>query len=216
MNVCGANLKKGGQCKGKAMQNGRCRLHGGLTPSGVASPHFQTGRYSKYLPERMLERYQEAQTDAELVELREEISLTDARLADLLKKVDTGESGALWAKVQKHFDKYAELRHKTEKFVEAEKEFNTLESYIQAGISDRYAWAEIAAQVEQRRKLVESEGKRLKDMQQSITAEKAMTLIAALAGIVRKHVTDRNTLAAISTDLIQLTAGRISGEAESV
>ena len=28
----------------------RCHYHGGKTPRGIASPHFRTGRYSKYLP----------------------------------------------------------------------------------------------------------------------------------------------------------------------
>jgi hypothetical protein len=30
------------------MRNGRCRLHGGMTPAAIASPHFKHGRYSKH------------------------------------------------------------------------------------------------------------------------------------------------------------------------
>jgi len=45
--VCGAARKRG-PCQSTArMENGRCRLCGGATPSGEASPHFKHGRYSK-------------------------------------------------------------------------------------------------------------------------------------------------------------------------
>src|SRR5262245_44093579 len=34
-------------CQAPAMRNGRCRLHGGQTPSGIASPHFKHGKYAR-------------------------------------------------------------------------------------------------------------------------------------------------------------------------
>ncbi|MBQ3565260.1 MAG: hypothetical protein IJA14_03870 [Alphaproteobacteria bacterium] len=52
-NVCGAKTKFG-RCQNPPMENGRCRLHGGLTPK--RHPNHQakfnalkTGRYSKQL-----------------------------------------------------------------------------------------------------------------------------------------------------------------------
>ncbi len=33
--TCGANKRKGGICKGKAMKNGRCRLHGGKSTGAI-------------------------------------------------------------------------------------------------------------------------------------------------------------------------------------
>lgn len=61
--------------------------------------------------------------------------------------------------------------------------------------------------IEQRRRLVDSEAKRLKELQTSITIEKAMGIIAALAGIVKLHVTDPDQLRAISAEL-NVIAGR--------
>lgn len=60
--------------------------------------------------------------------------------------------------------------------------------------------------IEQRRKLVETERKRLVDLQQMMTAEQAMTLLAAVESVVRKHVHDRNVLAAIGADIARLVA----------
>jgi len=44
---CGARTRQGTRCRKWGMSNGRCRLHGGLTPRGLASPHFRHGRYSR-------------------------------------------------------------------------------------------------------------------------------------------------------------------------
>ena len=51
-NVCGAKTKFG-ICSNPSMENGRCRLHGGLTPKKHPNHRarlnaLKTGRYSKY------------------------------------------------------------------------------------------------------------------------------------------------------------------------
>ena len=78
---------------------------------------------------------------------------------------------------------------------------------------DRLIWLEqneanrdrMQSLIEQRRRLVETERKRLVDLQQMMTAEQAMVLLATVESIVRKHV-DRNTMAAISADIARLVA----------
>jgi hypothetical protein len=205
IDICGAKTRSGQPCRSAPMANGRCRMHGGTSLAGLASPTLKTGRYSRYLPERLSERYQESLADGELLALREEIALTDARLADLLKRVDTGESGALWQAARGALREFQAARTRADvpKMTEW---LLVLETTIQKGASDYAAWGEIATVLEQRRRLVESERKRLVEMQQVITVEKAMVLIAALTDIVKRHVTDRDTRAAISAELIQLTA----------
>ena len=71
--------------------------------------------------------------------------------------------------------------------------------------ADYQAWREVGSVIEQRRKLVESERKRLIEMQQTLTAEKAMLLLGAVLGVIKEHVQDRNTLHAISRGIEQLT-----------
>src|SRR5690348_17116908 len=93
---CGAKRRNGEPCKARAMLNGRCRIHGGKSPAGIPSPHYRDGRYSKVLPQRMRDAYTLAMDDPQLLEQREQIAVLDARLLDLLGRVDTGESGALW------------------------------------------------------------------------------------------------------------------------
>ncbi len=45
---CGARTRSGGRCKNLAMHPaGRCRMHGGKSLRGLASPRYKHGKYSK-------------------------------------------------------------------------------------------------------------------------------------------------------------------------
>lgn len=185
------------------MTNGRCRLHGGLTPSGIASPQYRHGRYSKVMPTRLRERYEEATSDGALLELREDVALLDARLSDLLSRVESGESGLIWRLLhQARTDLLAARRAGNAE--EQAGAINTMLELIGRGHADYAAWRELGATLEQRRRLVESERKRLQDAQQTLTIEKAMLLIGAIGGIVKAHVADRDTLSKISADIRDL------------
>jgi hypothetical protein len=175
-------------------------MHGGKHPRGLASPHFKTGRYSKHLPSRLAAQYVAAESDPRLLELRDEVALTDARLADLLGRVDTGESGALWQSLQALRMEVIACKKAGDSIGQA-KALNALLDMVGQGHADYRAWAEIGGVIEQRRKLVESERKRLIEMQQTLTVERAMLLIGAISGVIKAHVHDRTTLAAIGRDI---------------
>lgn len=211
---CGAKTRSGEPCKSAAMDNGRCRMHGGSTPMGMALPQFKTGRYSKVLPARLAARYQEALSDPALLELREEVSLLDARLSDLLQRVETGESGEVWKLLRAMFAEFNRARA-AGKVPEMQAALHDIEGLIVRGLADYAAWQEVGGVLEQRRKLVESERKRLVEMQQMITSEQAMVMLAAVVDTVRRHVTDRTALAAISADIARLTVRATRGATES-
>src|SRR5262245_50957479 len=102
---CTAKSKRTGKrCRANAV-TGRevCYHHGGRSPQGIALPQTKSGRYSKHLPSRLLATYEEAKRDPEILALRDEVALIDARLAELLKRIDTGESGASWKQLQENF-----------------------------------------------------------------------------------------------------------------
>lgn len=206
---CGAKKRDKTPCRAQAMPNGRCRIHGGKSLKGIASPAYKTGRYSRYLPGRLAERYGEAKTDPDLLALHEDVALTDARLSDVLGRVDTGESGDLWRKARGAFEAFREAQGKRE-VDKARAALTDLDGYLARGVSDYATWDEVGRLLEQRRRLVESERKRLIEMQQMITAEKAVLLIGAIAGIIKIHVSDRGTLAAISADIGKLVTADAS------
>ena len=44
---CGAKTRAGGRCKQPAMKNGRCRLHGGKSLSGIQHGRYKHGRNTR-------------------------------------------------------------------------------------------------------------------------------------------------------------------------
>lgn len=205
VNICGAKTRSGGVCHNKPMRNGsnRCRLHGGATPRGMASPHFKTGRYSRYLPARLQERYHEAESDSSLLELRGEISLMDARTAEILTNLQDGDTRKLWENLQSAWSEFEEatIMKDSER---AKRAVNQIGRIIKRGNEIYTSWVEVYGVTDQRRKLVESERKRLVELHQTITVERLMLLITAIAGVVKEHVEDRDKLNAIQYDIQRL------------
>lgn len=201
-----------GQCKAKSKTTGKrcaqgcvpgrdvCRFHGGLTPRGFALPQTTHGRYSKDLPTRLAGKYLEAQADTELLNLRSEIALIDARTSELIKQIDTGESGRIWQEArQAHKELDAAMR--SGNTAATAMGMVELDRLIRAGIRQYAVWGEIRESIEQRRKLVESEHKWMVQNQQMITSERAMLLIGAIVSIIKDNIDDLTTLAAISTSI---------------
>ena len=208
---CGAKTRSGEPCKAKAMPNGRCRMHGGKIPRGAALPQTTHGRYSKDLPTRLAARYEEARTDPDLLNLNAEIQLTYALLGEALKGMDHGESGRLWRELKATWDEFQEANRAQDK--EASRlALVSMGDLIKRGVADAAARSEVLNIIERRRKLVESEGKRRTAMQQMITAERLMVLVAAVVDVVMRHVDDSATRAAISADIGTLLSRVDSGE----
>lgn len=211
---CGAKTRSGEPCKSPAMKNGRCRMHGGKHPKGIAHYNYKEGKYSKALPQRMREAYIDARDDPQLLEQREQIAILDARLLDVLGRVDTGESGALWGRLKERRVELLVAQRANDKTGQADA-INAILSLIDQGHSDYRAWSELQGVLEQRKRIIESERKRLVEMQQMVTSQQAMGLISALLESVKRNVTDRAALAAIQNEFIRLTtheADIISGD----
>ena len=65
----------------------RCRLHGGATPQGIASPHYRGKGYSQAVPKHLKDIYEARFNDPELLSLHKEIALCDTRIEDLLTQI---------------------------------------------------------------------------------------------------------------------------------
>jgi hypothetical protein len=182
------------------MRNGRCRMHGGKSPQGIASATLKDGRYSRHLPTRMLTAYDESRRDPNLLALDQEVSLVDSRLAELLAKVDTGESSATVKAAYASWQSFkaANRRKDADAAKVAADEHDQAISHLFSAAS---AWDDIFKWIEQRRKLTDSEQKRRTAGQELMTAEQAMLLVTALTQAVRDHVRDPDALANIAADL---------------
>lgn len=189
----------------------KCYNHGGASLSGVAAPGFKDGRYSKVLPKRMLERYNAAITDPELLNLSAEIAIVDARLSDLLVRVESGDAGEIWDKLVKARQKYADASLKAD-IPEMGAQLDAMCALIDRGAADVAAWREIHGVLEQRRRLVESERKRLVEQEQMLTLHEAQTMFLAMAAAVKANVSDTDTLARIQNEWTRLVGSHGSAK----
>lgn len=186
---CNAKSKTTGkQCKLTAV-NGmtKCRLHGGLSPIGANSPHFKHGRYSKHLPSQLLEKYKDAQKDKDLLNLREEIYLVDIRLKTLVEGLPDGGITHSWDDLKFLWSQFV-AAYDNGDILNTKSLMKKISNMIETGSNENKTWSGIFSTVERRRRLVASESKRLTDMQQIITAERAMALIYAMLDIVRSQI----------------------------
>ena len=152
--LCGAKLRKkpGRTCQKPPMVGkSRCKYHGGLSLAGTASPSYRDGRYSKYLPFGLPQKFADAMADPDWLSLEKEIKLVDATLAEVLE----GLGG---------------------------------------GMLQEYQVERITSLIEQRRKLVESEARRLKDHDHMISIEQMLgltkLLLESIQEVAGQYVTE--------------------------
>lgn len=203
---CGAKRRDGKPCRAWAMSNGRCRMHGGASPKGAAHPRTTSGRYSRDLPTRLRDRYEEAIADASLLELAAEAALLDARLGEILARLDRGESGELWGALEKEAQAAQRYSKDPDR---ARSHLAAVFRLIQQGAQERERWDEITDLIEYKRKLAETERKRLRDSNYIITVQQLNVLLAFILDSIKRHVSDGEALRAISSEFDRFIAGSL-------
>jgi hypothetical protein len=201
---CLARTKRTSQpCQAKAMANGRCRLHGGKSLRGLASPRWTSGRHSQALPAGLQDAYERALADPDLLALRSELALVDVRIDDLLQGLGRGESTDLWERLGAALEPL-ETAQREGDAATACAALGELLDVVHEGTAVGATWAAIFDALERRRRLAETERRRVEALQATLTAEEALALIGAVAASVKAHVTDRAALQAVSNDVERL------------
>ncbi len=115
----------------------------------------------------MIASYEQALADPNLVALSEELSVTAARAADLVARVDRGESSHLWKLLGVAV---ADLGtaigdEKQDAIADAIQRVNKL---ITRGQADYAVWVEVGKQFDRKARLAEVERKRQAELQESL------------------------------------------------
>lgn len=194
--TCNARTKKGGRCKVTALYpNGRCRMHGGPSKSGVANGNYKHGRHSKVLnllPKNLGEVARAAVSDPDRMELQTELALLRAQLYDSVSRWDaTGpqlwdESQTIWAAYRA-----ARSRGNAEGMADAIKR---LESLSERGYVDYLARKESRDIIQDIRKVSESERRRMVDAQYMLSADQVVLLMSRVTEAIMAEVTDPDVL----------------------
>lgn len=201
---CNAKSKRTGeQCKNPAV-NGRakCRLHGGKTLAGVASPRYSTGRYSKYIPAQLATRYDEARNDPDILSLNEDVALLRSFTLKHLSEITTGDTHPAWIDAKKAFDDMESAERQgaagLDKYLNAKaKLLAIIEPNYRAALSE----GQVIRYIDQLGRIADKERRLLIDRQQVITVQQMMLMIMAIVGVIKEHVDDRHKLSAIQNGI---------------
>jgi hypothetical protein len=202
--TCGAKLRNGKKCPSWPMQGRtRCRMHGGATPVGIASPNWKTGRYSKYLPQGLGELAYEASHDPELHNLRDLIAVYTARIQHLLGLVGTGASPERFKAIREAVHTLHEARTKAQ----VQLQMGTLLRLVDDLEHDWMVWKDIDVAAGNMKKLMESERKRQIEMHALIPTARATDFAREIVLAVRDEVTDSAARARIHAKVEQIIGG---------
>jgi hypothetical protein len=232
--ICGGKLRGGklgahgdGLCHKSPLINGRCMWHGGKSLAGPASPRYIHGRNSRYpfikvpemskydgaLSSNLQEAYLRSLNDDNRLALDNEMAVIDARLIDLMKRIDVDMSRTTWEDAKNAVESLAVAARTGDQRVAAEK-LAQLRSLFAHGNQDFELWEAYLKATEQRRKLVETEQKRLVLAQQTMTSQQAMTFLNNIVAVIKIHVSDPIILSAIARDVARLTTSTALNEAK--
>jgi hypothetical protein len=185
--------------------SGRCRLHGGRTPRGLANANTRTGRYSRDLPTRVLARYESALADPELLSVRDDIALLQGAITDTLAELRDAENrpdlDAILGTVERIASSW-----KSWDWTRMDGELQKLKEAITGRQSQRQAMREIRELIREKASLIQQENRLLADRQQFITIEQFMLAMTAMGAAVRRLVDDPVTLRAIDGEFRRLAS----------
>lgn len=182
-----------------------CRIHGGLTPEGIASPHFKNGEHSKllkHLPPSLAPHFNP--DNPRLIELREELALVDAGMIELLEQLKF-TSPPKWKDAVTAFDAFAKAKEARDA-----KGMNThlevLDALLHRGARALGAQQQVMGLIDRRARLVMAESRRRKDEHEMASLDEFGRFARLIVEAVEKHVPDRKVLGLVQADVLRVLA----------
>lgn len=178
------------------MPNGRCYLHGGRSPGGVAAGRFKTGKYSKYLPGDLLSVYDESRADPDLLSMRETIAVMDARIAQLFQQLPTATDPELWSNLVNNWGQLMDAIRRDDQKTQVQL-IGRINRIINDGASISVTYREIYDLWERRRKTAETEQRVIMTGERMVAIESVLMYLAiqieATKSAVLKYVDNAET-----------------------
>jgi hypothetical protein len=179
------------------MDNGRCRIHGGLTPKGVASPHYVHGRRSRYqaaIKGDLAKAYKNGLASGDdLLSLKDETALLEARIFELLKSLNT-ETAIPYGRIVDALWSYEKVRFHRD-LEKVDRAFHRLANLIRTGAeaakSKDETWDQIMDAMHLKVKTSQTELNREVQLETLIPGEKALLIFNAILSITKDTLLDR-------------------------
>jgi len=205
--ICGAGPDtERGPCFKRPMRGkDRCERCGGKSPG---APIIHGGR-SKYMPRHLAAKFNEAVDDPELLSLKQDIATNEAWIRSLWEEFDgltEGNSPAqLWGMAIDLYERGHEEKTSEEDRAKIDKQlYETLKNGL--GASQRST--QIRQLQEEKRRLVDTETKRMNFDASNLDAKEVEVLVATVVDLLRAFVPDDATVA---NRFLQALKARLSG-----
>ena len=183
------------------MNNGRCKLHGGMS-TGRPLIH---GRRSKFLPRRLAERVEEGISDPNLISVLEDVALIDALISEECENLGEDKPAELWTEATELFQTYDRLRAgSVEERAKAAGAYIGLKAILEKGEGLYRRIGRIMTMAEQKRKLSETEMKRLVHLKQFVSVVELAVFAAKLQALISETVKDKKERDALALGIIEL------------
>lgn len=166
---------------------GACKKHGGKSLKGMAHPNAKTLPRSQFLPQRLVPDYETAFSDTDLLSLNRDMALVEARIVELYKKLDTGEHGGIWKDLKECQDELegAVRNANPQEIMACTKRHRQI---MERGWNERFVWRDITDMIDRRQRLVESERKRMQELNQMISSKHLLVIASRVVESFRKSV----------------------------
>lgn len=190
---CNAKAKSTGQrCNNPAVSGStKCRLHGGKSLKGQASPTYKHGGFSNYLPERLVKIYDAVEADGEHNVLSRNIKLREVFIREKLAAIDdVPDSAETWKQLRDALDELNKAYRSSDDgkvygaIAKMERLVDERELYYQAVSEIRRDLAEQRAD-KQAISAIEHRG------ENAITAKELMVFMGAVLHVINNTVTSQ-------------------------
>lgn len=143
----------------------------------------KTGTRGVFLPRSIVEHYEEAFVDSELVSVREDIATWEARIKQLTSQIKEDPRNSVnWATVLDR--NIAQMTKAIERGSMGYNEaFKAIVEFMKQPVKENLIWAEVYEVAELKRKAVQTEAKRLNDL--GWTPEAVMGMMAEICDILK-------------------------------
>lgn len=201
----GKSRRSGEQCRQQTEPDRKyCRFHGGRAPRGIDHHATQKRIYDELAPSRMQGDLLRIATAPDLLALVDELVLLRARAADILKRVDSGESGKAWRDLQSLVDKFEGEEHGSP---EQWRVWRRIRAVVSEGNQDWATWGELQGVIRDVTKLAESQRRYRLEQQHMLSTDAAYAMMTNLVEVVLREVPDERVHQRIADEFARL-AGR--------
>lgn len=188
---CKARSKQSGdQCKKDAVPGTSvCHIHGGKSLKGMDSPRFKDGSRSRYYPRgNLVELYNEAHDGGAYTDQREEIALTTGMINEVLS--EQGEAIGTLCTVLRRTWVEAEQACDAGDRPKVAAKLEVVGRLIKDGAAAAARRDEAVGLMDHRRKLVDSETRRLERERQTLTLEQVMMRDMVIMEVLKEMLDD--------------------------